>query len=125
MNFLIRDEFPIFLNNCGFMGTGAEIGVQNGLYSETLLDKWKGSCLISIDAWKHFEDSEYIDIANFTNEQHLDLYADTTLKLRKFGERSIIWRMTSEEAAEIIPKNTLDFCYLDADLSYDAVIRDL
>ena len=125
MNFLIRDEFPMFLNNCGLMGTGAEIGVQNGLYSEILLDKWKGSCLISIDAWRHFEDSEYIDIANYTNEQHLDLYADATLKLRKFGERSIIWRMTSEEAAKIMPKNTLDFCYIDAVHSYDGVVQDL
>ena len=125
MNFLIRDEFPMFLNNCGLMGTGAEIGVQNGLYSEILLDKWKGSCLISIDAWRHFEDSEYIDMANYTNEQNLDLYADTTLKLREFGERSIIWRMTSEEAAKIMPEKTLDFCYIDADHSYDGVIQDL
>ena len=125
MNFLIREEFPIFLNNCGLMGTGAEIGVQNGLYSKILLDNWKGSCLFSIDAWKHFPKDDYIDKANCEDEQHLDLYADTTLKLRKFGERSIIWRMTSEEAAKIMPDKTLDFCYIDADHSYDGVIQDL
>jgi len=125
MNFLIREEFPIFLNNCGLMGTGAEIGVQNGLYSKILLDNWKGSCLFSIDAWKHFPKDDYIDKANCEDEQHLDLYADTTLKLRKFGERSIIWRMTSEEAAKIMPEKTLDFCYIDADHSYDGVIQDL
>jgi len=125
MNFLNRDEFPMFLNDCGLIGTGVEIGVQNGLYSEILLDNWKGKCLFSIDAWRHFEGSEYIDMGNYTDEQHLDLYADTTLKLRKFGERSIIWRMTSEEAAKIMPKKTLDFCYIDADHSYDGVIQDL
>ena len=79
----------------------------------------------SIDAWRHFEDSEYIDMGNHTDEQHLDLYTGTTLKLRKFGERSIIWRMTSEEAAKIMPEKTLHFCYIDADHSYDGVIQDL
>ena len=40
MNFSTRDEFPEFLNECELKGTGAEIGVQNGSYSEKLLDNW-------------------------------------------------------------------------------------
>ena len=125
MNFKKRDEFANYLNQSGLVGTGAEIGVQNGFYSEILLNFWKGKCLFSIDAWQNFEEDKYVDIANITTEQHLDLYADTSLKLRTFGERSIIWRMTSYEASRIIPDESLDFCYLDADHSYKGVLNDI
>jgi hypothetical protein len=30
--------------------TGAEIGVKEGIYSEHILKRWKGSTLFSIDA---------------------------------------------------------------------------
>jgi hypothetical protein len=49
-NFSTRSEFPAFLNECGLTGTGAEIGVQEGIYSEHILKTWKGSTLFSIDA---------------------------------------------------------------------------
>ena len=45
--------------------------------------------------------------------------------MRPFGEHSIVWRMTSEQAAYTMPDNTLDFCYIDADYSYDGVKKDL
>ena len=35
--------------------TGAEIGVQEGIYSEHILKTWKGSTLFSIDAWQNFD----------------------------------------------------------------------
>jgi len=125
MDFSTRDEFPEFLNEYELKGIGAEIGVQNGSYSEIILDKWKGTTLFSIDAWLQFEETEYRDVANVSDEIHLINYAATCMKLRRFGDRSIIWRMTSEEAAKIIPKKTLDFCYIDANHSYDGVVKDL
>ena len=125
MDFSTRDEFPEFLNEYELKGIGAEIGVQNGSYSEIILNKWKGTTLFSIDAWLQFEETEYRDVANVSDEIHLINYAATCMKLRRFGDRSIILRMTSEEAAKIIPKKTLDFCYIDANHSYDGVVKDL
>ena len=106
-------------------GTGAEIGVQEGIYSECILQNWKGKTLFSIDAWQNFDTDEYIDIANRNDDEHILLYVNTTLRLRFFGERSIVWRMTSEQAALAMPDNTLDFCYIDADHRYEAAKQDI
>ena len=103
------------------VGTGAEIGVLDGAFSEHILRAWKGSTLFCIDAWRNFNVDEYVDINNRSNDEQTLYYANTTLRLRSFGDRSIVWRMTSEQATIIIPDNTLDFCYIDADHSYDGV----
>ena len=125
LNFETRSEFPAFLNECGLTGTGAEIGVQEGIYSEHILKTWKGSTLFSIDAWQNFDAGEYIDISNRPDDQQILLYANTTLRLRPFGEHSIVWRMTSEQAAHAMPDNTLDFCFIDADHRYEAVKQNI
>lgn len=85
----------------------------------------KGSMLFSIDAWQNFNVDEYVDINNCSNDEQTFYYANTTLRLRSFGDRSIVWRMTSEQAAKVIPDNTLDFCYIDANHNYDGVKNDL
>ncbi|MDP6794098.1 MAG: class I SAM-dependent methyltransferase [Verrucomicrobiota bacterium] len=124
-NFQTRSDFPVFLNKCGLIGTGVEVGVQEGIFSEHILNHWKGSTLFSIDAWQNFDASEYIGIANRADDQQICLYANTTLRLRPFGERSIVWRMTSEQAASVMSDNTLDFCYIDADHRYEAAKQDI
>src|SRR5438552_52778 len=40
-----RSEFAHILNARSLRGEGAEIGVQNGAYSETLLHEWQGEKL--------------------------------------------------------------------------------
>ena len=90
LNFETRSESPAFLNECGLTGTGAEIGVQEGIYSEHILKTWKGSTLFSIDARQNFDAGEYIDISNRPDDQQILLYANTTLRLRPFGEHSIV-----------------------------------
>ena len=106
MKFENRNEFPAFLNECGLVGTGAEIGVLEGAFSEHVLRTWKGSMLFSIDAWQNFNVDEYVDINNSSNDEQTFYYANTTLRLRSFGDRSIVWRMTSEQAAKVTPDNT-------------------
>ena len=90
LNFETRSDFPAFLNKCGLTGTGAVVGAQVGNFSEQILNNWKGSTLFSIDAWQNFDAGEYIDIANRTDDQHICFYANTTLRLRPLGERSIV-----------------------------------
>ena len=103
---------------------GAEVGFSMGS-SLNILTNWKGSTLFSIDAWQNFDENSYVDIANRSNDEQILIYANTSVRLAQYGQRSIVWRMTSEQAAPAMPDETLDFCYIDADHRYEAVKRDI
>jgi Methyltransferase domain len=119
-----RDELPTYLNQLGLVGRGAEVGVQRGLYSETLLRRWRGEELISIDPWAA-QDSSYADPANVSQGDHDALYAETCERLAPFGLRSHIERATGDEVARFLPDESLDFVYLDARHDLESVLSDL
>ena len=75
LNLQTRSEFPAFLNECGLTGTGAEIGVQEGIFSESVLESWKGKTLFSIDAWQNFDAGDYVDWSNRTDDVQIFLGA--------------------------------------------------
>lgn len=121
----VREELPFFLNRRGLLGCGVEVGVKTGFFSEVLLRDWRGRHLISIDPWSAAPLEEYVDRANVEQEEHDRNYEDTARRLARFGERSSIWRMTGDVAAQRIPHHSLDFAYLDARHDYDSVRQDL
>jgi Methyltransferase domain len=120
-----RNELPELLNRRGLCGVGAEIGVKRGRFSETILHRWRGRKLISVDPWAEAPDGEYADVANVEQAEHERFYEDTVDRLARFGERSSIWRMTAIEAAQRIDPGSLDFVYLDARHDYGSVMEDL
>jgi|GEM_PF-1080245 len=120
-----RDEIPALLNARGLTGIGLEIGVKKGGYSEYLLTHWKGSKLISVDPWLEDKPENYIDHANVEQNTHNVFYEMTKKRLAKFGKRSDIWRMKSDEAAEKVEDGYLDFVYIDARHDYASVKEDL
>lgn len=120
-----REEIPIFLNKRTLFGHGVEVGVQQGKYSDYLLDHWKCKQLISVDPWLEASPDEYVDHANVPQEQQEKFFEMTRQRLVKHGQRSLIWRMTSAEAAEEIDDRSLDFVYIDARHDYVSVQEDL
>jgi Methyltransferase domain len=120
-----RRELPELLNRRGLFGMGVEVGVQQGAFSEAILRRWRGRKLISVDSWTEAPRDEYVDVANVTQGDHERFYAQTVERLREFGERSVIWRTTSVEAAARIEPRSLDFIYLDARHDYASVKEDL
>lgn len=119
-----RNELPILFNSRGLLGCGVEVGVQAGLFSEALLNSWHGKHLISVDPWRVAE-ADYHDSANAPQEKHDSNHEETVQRLAPFGERSTIWRMYGDEAAERIPHHSMDFVYLDARHDYDSVMSDI
>lgn len=120
-----RDQIPALLNRRGLHGTGVEIGVQRGRYSEFLLAHWRGERLISVDPWSEAPDETYVDRANVAQDVHERRYRETLDLLAPFGARSDVWRTTSVEAATRIEPGSLDFVYVDARHDYESVLEDL
>jgi len=120
-----RELLPLVLNELGLKGVGVEIGVKEGKFSERILRLWEGRVLYSVDPWREFGQGDYIDVSNVPQQQQDALYLQTVRRLLPFERRSVVWRITSKEAADILPENSLDFCYIDADHSYRGVSEDI
>jgi hypothetical protein len=120
-----REEIPLLLNSLGLLGTGIEVGVRKGDFSEWLLEIWTGERLISIDPWQADAPERYVDISNVTQDEHDWNYEETRRRLARFGGRSEIWRSTGEDAAPSFPPECLDFVYLDARHDEASVLADL
>lgn len=120
-----RDELPALLNRLGLDGTGVEVGVRVGRFSERLLRGWEGRRLISVDPWTEAADDEYRDHSNVAQELQEEYYERTRRRLAPFDERSEVWRMTSLEAAERVDDGSLDFVYIDARHDRESVLEDL
>jgi tetratricopeptide (TPR) repeat protein len=120
-----RELLPLVFNELGLKGVGVEIGVKEGKFSERILRLWEGRVLYSVDPWREFGQTEYIDVSNVPQQQQDALYLQTIRRLIPFERRSAIWRLTSKEAAEILPDDSIDLCYIDADHSYRGVSEDL
>jgi Methyltransferase domain len=118
----VRNQLADLLNRRGLCGTGVEVGVRIGIFSETILQRWRGRTLISVDPWLEAEPDE---VQDRTQAEHEQFYEETVARLGKYGERSVIWRATSTEAAARVEAGSLDFVYLDARHDYESVKEDL
>ncbi len=117
-----RDEFGLLFNKLGLYGKGIEVGVQEGVFSETLRSTWKGNELYLIDRWKY--ENDYKDIANIPDEKQKEFYLSV---VKKFADdRTVhIIRKDSVAAAEQFPDGYFDWIYLDADHSFEGCSKDL
>jgi hypothetical protein len=109
-----RDTLAQLFYDLGYT-KGAEIGVQRGAYSRTLLKSNPNLHLLCIDSW-----------APFTH--HSQAWQDAQLerarkRLRGMNCEFIV--KTSLDAAKEIPDGSLDFVYIDALHDFDSVMSDM
>lgn len=87
---------------------GAELGVDKGILTGMLLRQCPDLKLIAVDLFPNLERSKRV----FGYEsEHFD--------------RLTVMKMSTADAARLVDDASLDFVFIDADHSYDAVMEDI
>lgn len=118
-----KRDLAVIVNNLFPEGKGVEIGVLRGDYSKLILERWHKGTLYMVDTWRHL--SDYIDMNGQDDAYHYDCLVKTCESVKPWQERAHIIRMDSVQAASLFPDEHFDFIYIDADHSYEGVVRDL
>lgn len=113
-----RDNLATLFAELDFK-SGAEIGVETGIYSEILLKNNPKLKLYSIDPWK-----AYAGFRDHTVQDKLDsLYKEAKTRLAPYNCKII--RKFSMDAVKDFANNSLDFVYIDANHSFLNIASDI
>ncbi len=98
---------------------GAEIGVEQGAYSEVLCRANPELQLLCVDAW-----TAYPGYRDHVTQSKLDgFYAATCERLKPYRAQPV--RAFSLDAAKNVENRSLDFVYIDASHRFEHVVADL
>lgn len=107
---------------------GVEVGVFSGALSKLLLQH-PTLTLYMVDSWKeHDPEGEYAKSdyhGKLSQKEQDDLYTGTLAAVSFAGGRAKVIRKDSLEAAKYFEDNSLDFVFIDADHTYEAVKKDI
>mmetsp|Transcript_37651 Transcript_37651/g.118659 ORF Transcript_37651/g.118659 Transcript_37651/m.118659 type:complete len:268 (-) Transcript_37651:4015-4818(-) len=103
---------------------GAELGVQLGLYSRTLLEGWP-SCkkYVLVDVWAN--QSNYLDGANVDQKSQDSRYHRTLRHLAPWSAKLEVCRNFTHICADNYPNSYFDFVYIDARHDYKGALEDM
>ncbi|KAL4425800.1 hypothetical protein ABPG75_009816 [Micractinium tetrahymenae] len=118
-----RVELGELLEKEGF-STGAELGVQRGEFSKTLLDSWR-SCksYLMVDAWQHQEN--YNEAANVDDAWQQQNYELAQQAVAAHAGKARLLKMYTSEAAKLVADASLDFVYIDARHDFCGAAEDI
>lgn len=99
--------------------SGAEIGVEKGIFSEVICSANRGVKHYAIDVWSPYEG--YVDLKG--NRDAEANYYQACKTLKEYG--ATIMREFSLDAVRHFPDNSLDYVYIDADHTFAGCVMDL
>lgn len=111
-----------WLNENGFTGSFAEIGVLHGGFSRIVLSEWKGSKYYMVDPWETQSKDVYKERNDGVNYESC---YNQCLNLAKEDSRVTMIRKLSVDGAKEIPDKSLDVVFIDGNHAYSNVLEDL
>lgn len=113
-----RGKLASMFGELGFT-KGAEIGVEEGKYSESLCKRIPNLELICVDPWLAYKSyREHLD------QPYIDkLYANCRKRLAPYNCKII--RATSVDGAKEVEDESLDFVYIDGNHRFEFLVADL
>lgn len=105
---------------------GAEVGVWRGEMSAHLLSLLPALTLLMVDAWAPVYATTGDPRAADNTDEHLRAMSAARSAVAFAGERARLIRDHSHKAGSLrVDPQSLDFAFVDADHSYEAVLRDI
>ena len=102
---------------------GAEIGVHRGRTSKLLLTEFQQLRLYLVDTWAMAAEQTGDSLTRLSAEEQEAFYRETIRQVVQFADRAEILRVDSVAAAGMM--TPLDFAFIDADHSENAVYDDI
>jgi hypothetical protein len=99
-----------------------EIGVAEGNFSRDICQQWKPTKHYLVDNWGTLSGT---GDGSFPQDWHDKNYQSAMKKMIPFEEIIEVLRGASWNMAQLVPRETLDLLYLDANHTYDGVMKDL
>eukprot|EP00747_Dinoflagellata_sp_TGD_P193014 gnl/TRDRNA2_/TRDRNA2_58655_c0_seq1.p1 gnl/TRDRNA2_/TRDRNA2_58655_c0~~gnl/TRDRNA2_/TRDRNA2_58655_c0_seq1.p1 ORF type:complete len:335 (-),score=38.49 gnl/TRDRNA2_/TRDRNA2_58655_c0_seq1:74-1078(-) len=127
--FRYRSDLGSVLRQLNFSGVGVEVGVKQGLFTETLLKTWGQAALfVQVDLWA--QQANYADEANVEDSVQMLHFAESFARAQKMVEKgyarsALQCRNFSTACARLFPDRSLDFVYIDARHDRKGVLEDL
>jgi len=105
---------------------GCEVGVEKGKNARVMFEHIPNLKLYGVDSYKQHPQASYIYHAQVRHwdEKYLANVKEQCLK-RTEGRDFVLIEEFSEDGANKVEDNSLDFVYIDADHSYDMVMLDI
>lgn len=114
-----RQTLAILFKELGF-NTGVEIGVQEGIYSEMLLQANSELKLHGVDPWTFYDSAGF-----FRRQRHLNRHYNAAVKRLTPYENYTFVKKLSMDAVKDFEDDSLDFVYIDANHEYLHVVQDI
>jgi hypothetical protein len=96
---------------------GAELGAHTGKFTEQMLSRYRRLNIYAVDTW--------ITRPMYETYDFLEVRRQFDRRMRPFASRVRVLHMDTLAAAAYVPDGSLDFVFIDADHSYEAVSADI
>ena len=109
--------------------TGVEVGVFKGDTTTVISSAFSECRMILVDPWREAVEGESYRkdprMGCYTQNEWDDIYREAASRIEATGKPHTIYRLTSEDAADLVADGSVDFCFLDADHRYEAIKADI